>query len=228
MVNFTIITAIPDLIIDNPVLRLGIIGKSFQKGLFTVKTLDLRQFTNNTTIDDYPFGGGPGLVIKYDPVDQAIKHALLTADNPLIVMPNPWGKTVSSTDLNTFIQYQDIIMICGRYDGIDHRIIEKYSPYLVSTGNIILSGGELSCLMIVDAMVRLLPGCLGNEQSKENETFSDNLISCPKYTRPAVTYDNLAVPKILLSGNRQKIMTYKRNQRIKETILRRPELINIK
>ncbi len=211
-------------------LGLSLAGKAHDKGLWNLKVLDLRDFAldKHKTVDDSPFGGGIGMVMKPDVIDAAITHAKTILPAAKVVYPSPRGRTLTQNWVENHTN-QDLIILCGRFEGIDQRVIDHHSMEEVSLGDFILSGGELAALTMIDAIIRLLPGVIAKPGATQQESFSNTtkyarLLEYPHYTRPSV-WNGLAVPEVLLSGNHEQIDTWRLEQAREITASRRPDLL---
>ncbi len=190
---------------------------------------NLRDYTHDhhKTCDDKPFGGGPGMVLKPEPIFEAVSGIFgkrTKKKGRRFLYMSPQGKTFNQKMAKAFAKEKELVFLCGHYEGVDQRVVDKLVTDEVSIGDYVLTGGELPALAVLDAVVRLLPGVLGNEASKEFESFSQNLLEYPQYTRPAV-YRGLKVPKVLLSGNHKEIELWRQKTALDRTSKRRPELL---
>lgn len=219
--RFVVVTLFPGVV--EAYLNEGIVGRARARGLFSATTVDPRTYTSDRhrTVDDVPFGGGAGMVMKPEPVAQAIEAAGPVTRRVLL---SPGGRPLTQADVQVFAGYESILLLCGRYEGIDDRVVQRFIDEEVSLGDFVLSGGELAGLCLVDAVVRLLPGALGNAESAENESFSHGLLEHPHYTRPADWRDE-GVPEVLLSGHHAEIDRWRRRESIRRTAMRRPEML---
>lgn len=206
----------------------SIIGKAREKGLVDIEAVNLRDFTQDRhrTTDDTPYGGGPGMVMKVEPVCRAIEalKSRRPAESPRVLLMTPQGRRFDQAMAEELARENWIISVCGRYEGVDERIRERLITDEVSIGDYVLTGGELPALVVVDAVVRLLPGVLGDESSPEMESFSSGLLEYPQYTRPA-DFRGWKVPEVLLSGNHAEITKWRREAALERTYRRRPDLI---
>ncbi len=188
---------------------------------------DTRDYTadKHRTIDDYPYGGGPGMVLKIEPIVRSMDHIFESMDQKVakIIMPSPRGKKLEQSDITKLSLEQHLVFVCGHYKGIDERIHEFYTIEEYSVGDYILSSGEIAALVMIDAIIRLLPGVLGDIDSAWTDSFSDHLLDAPYYTRPE-NFRDAHVPEVLLSGNHKKIDVWRRNIRERQTLERRPDL----
>lgn len=220
-----IVTIFPDIFIgpfDN-----SIIGRSRNKGILELSIHDLRDYTTDRhhVVDDYSYGGGPGMVMKPEPFFDAVK-ALCEKDmeNRRIIYASPQGKVFNQGIAEDMAKADQLIFLCGHYEGVDERVIENLVTDEISIGDFILTGGELPTAMMIDSIVRLLPGSLGNEESHQAESFSDGWLEYPQYTRPA-EYMGCQVPSILLSGNHAEIRKWRLRKSIERTYRKRPDII---
>lgn len=220
-----ILTTFPGMI--EAVAGESILGKARQKGLIDVEAVNLRDFTSDKhrTTDDAPFGGGPGMVMKPEPVFDAVE-ALISRrpGRARILLMTPQGRRFDQSMAEQLARESHVIMICGRYEGVDERIREHLATDEVSIGDYVLTGGELAALVVLDAVARLLPGVLGDESSPESESFSSGLLEYPQYTRPA-EFRGYNVPEVLASGNHELIRKWRRAQALERTLERRPDLL---
>ena len=219
-----IITPFPeaiDILIENNIANQGI-----KKNLLNVEIINLRDFAkdNYKKIDDEPYGGGSGMVMMCQPLFDAIDHCIdLSVDKPVIIFPSPRGKKLSHDISSELSNEKSLIFICGHYKGIDERVIEKYVDLEISIGDFIISNGELSTMIIFDSIARLVPGVLNDINSAMTDSFVDDLLDAPYFTRPN-EIDGLKVPKVLLSGNHKSIKDWKEEKKIEITKDRRPDL----
>jgi tRNA (guanine37-N1)-methyltransferase len=224
--NFHVLTLFPEMI-DN-CMSTSITGRAIDKGLISVNSINIRDFANNKygQIDDYPYGGGAGMVMQPGPVFESYQYIEKKIGyKPRVVYLTPQGKVFEQSMAQEFAQEEDVVFLCGHYEGIDERVLDKIVTDNVSIGDYVLTGGELPAMVMMDAISRLVPGVLNNNISAEFESFNDNLLEYPQYTRPS-TFMNEKVPDILLSGNHAKIERWRREQSIIRTIERRPDLMN--
>ena len=222
---FSIVTIFPSLI--KSCLQDGIVARAWKQGKIEIEPVDLRVFTHDRhrTTDDRPFGGGEGMVMTPEPLSQAIKKTVRRqVGRRRVILLSPQGRRFSQDVALELSKEEQLVLICGRYEGIDERVRAKYVDDEISAGDFILSGGELPALMVVDAVTRLLPGVLGCVDSAANDTFSRNLLKHPQYTRPRV-FEQMEVPEILFSGDHARIEEYRFIESVKRTMERRPDLI---
>ena len=220
-----IISAVPELL-HSP-LHFSIPKKAQEKGLVEIHIHNLHEYGlgKYRQIDDYPFGGGAGMVLMAEPISNCIEKLTAERNYQYIIYTTPDGQTFDQKSANQLSLAQNILILCGHYKGIDHRIRELYITHEISLGDFVLSGGEIAAAAITDAIVRLIPGVIGNEESALNDSFQDNLLAPPLYTRPT-EFKNLSVPDILLSGNHGKIEEWRLEQSLERTKQLRPDLLN--
>jgi tRNA (guanine37-N1)-methyltransferase len=223
-----VVTLFPEMF---QALSCGIISRALNKGLLTIDFYNPRDFTTDLhkTVDDRPYGGGPGMVMKVEPLLAAINAGQQKANNKAkVICMSPQGKRITQQDINTIItNTSEVIFVAGRYEGIDERVYDLAVDQEWSIGDYVLSGGELAIMVVLDAMARLLPGALGHVDSAKQDSFVDDLLDCPHYTRPEIVYDK-KVPEVLLSGDHQAIDDWRLQQRLGRTWLRRPDLLKMK
>jgi tRNA (guanine37-N1)-methyltransferase len=205
----------------------GVSSRAVNQGLLEVSSFNPRDFTDDphATVDDRPYGGGPGMVMTIEPLRKAISAAKdWIQGESLVVYLSPQGKVLQQTAVNQFATGQSLILIAGRYEGIDERLIELEVDQEWSIGDYVLSGGELPAMVFMDALIRQLPGALGHKESANQDSFADGILDCPHYTRPE-KYEGLDVPEVLLSGNHEKIRQWRLKQSLLRTKQRRPDLL---
>lgn len=220
-----VVTLFPDMI--RGALEFGIVGRAIDRGLLAVGTEDPRGHTSDVhrTVDDRPYGGGPGMVLKPEPMLAAIRAAhARTPSGSLRVHLSAQGELLDARIAREFAALPGLVLVAGRYEGIDERIVELGVDRELSIGDYVLSGGELPALVLIDAVARLLPGALNDERSSEEESFSDGLLDWPHYTRPE-TFEGSAVPAVLMSGNHADIRRWRLREAVVRTWRRRPDLI---
>lgn len=219
-----ILSVVPNLL-QSP-LQHSILKRAQEKGLLEVHIHDIRDYatTKHKQVDDYPFGGGAGMVLQCEPIAACLDALLAARAYDAVIYMTPDGKTLNQTTCNYLSMLQNIIVLCGHYKGIDERIRETYITMEMSVGDYVLSGGEIPALLLVDALGRLIPGVLNDETSALLDSFQDNLLAPPVYTRPA-TWRGLDVPAILLSGHEAKVDDWRMEQSLKRTKERRPDLL---
>jgi len=220
-----IITVSPDLI-KSP-FEFSIMKRAIDKQMAEVHFHDLRKFALNKygKIDDYQFGGGAGMVLMIEPIDECISQLKKERDYDEIIYMTPDAPTLNQRTANTLSMAENILILCGHYKGVDHRIRKMHITKEISIGDYVLSGGELGAVVLCDAIIRLIPGVLGDETSALTDSFQDNLLSPPVYTRPA-EYKGMKVPAVLLSGNFPKIDDWRNEQAISRTASIRPDLLS--
>ena len=208
-------------------VELGVTGRAIGAGQVRLETLNPRDYARDRhrTVDDRPYGGGPGMVMAVEPLRSAIRAARAAAGaDAKVSLLSPQGRPLKQGAVRQLARREDLILVCGRYEGIDERLIEREIDEEWSIGDYVLSGGELAAAVLIDAVTRLLPGVLGDEQSAEQDSFMDGLLDCQHYTRPE-EIDGLTVPPVLLSGDHGAIERWRRKQALGRTWLRRPELL---
>jgi tRNA (guanine37-N1)-methyltransferase len=223
-----IITPFPEAI--NTLIENNIANQGIKKNLLEVEIINLRDFAkdNYKKIDDEPYGGGSGMVMMCQPLFDAIDHCIdLSVDKPLIIFPSPRGKKLNHDISSKLSKEKSLIFICGHYKGIDERVIEKYVDLEISIGDYIVSNGELSSMIIFDSIARLVPGVLNDINSAMTDSFVDDLLDAPYFTRPN-EIDGLKVPEVLLSGNHEAIKKWRNDKKIEITKDRRPDLLKEK
>ncbi|MGC1182424.1 tRNA (guanosine(37)-N1)-methyltransferase TrmD [Legionella sp.] len=225
MLHFGVITLIPELF---NALDYGITGRAIEQGLAKIDLWNPREWASRPyrQVDDKPYGGGPGMVMMYEPLQAAIEqaHSQMPSHCKTIYL-SPQGKAIRQNDLNQVVNAkQPLLFIAGRYEGIDERILHHYINEEWSLGDFVLSGGELAAMVFIDAIIRLIPGSLGHLGSAEQDSFMNGLLDCPHYTRPA-TINGLEVPQVLLSGNHRTIALWRKKQSLGKTWLKRPDLL---
>ena len=223
-----ILTLYPD--IYPGYLGYSLLGKALQKKIWELNIYNLRDFGEgkHKVVDDKPFGGGAGMIIKPDILGNAIEKTLIkNHDQQKLVYLSPKGKPFKQVDAEKFSQSNGVSILCGHFEGIDQRIIDIYEIEEISMGDYVLTGGEVASFAFLDAIIRLLPGVLGNEISIKDESFSDNLLEYPQYTKPQ-EYKNIKVPDVLLSGNHKKIAEWRRGKSLEITKKNRPDLLKDK
>ena len=225
MMRIDILTVLPEML-ESP-LHCSILQRAQDKGLVEIHVHNLRDWSlrKHRKVDDYPFSGEAGMVMQIEPVDRFIEQLKSERHYDEVIFTSPDGEILSQPLANTLSLAQNLIILCGHYKGVDYRIREHLVTKEISIGNYVLTGGELPAAVIADSIVRLIPGAIGDEQSALNDSFQDNLLEAPVYTRPA-DYKGWKVPDILLSGNKAKIDEWKMQQALNRTKQLRPELLN--
>ena len=208
-------------------LHTSIPARAQEKGLVTIRIHNLRDYATNKykQVDDYPFGGSAGMVLMVEPIAKCIEQLKAERHYDEVIYLCPDGKTLNQREANTLSLKSNLILLCGHYKGVDERIREHYITREISIGDYVLSGGELAAAVLADAIIRLIPGVISDEESALNDSFQDDLLSPPEYTRPAV-FNGWEVPPILLSGHAQKIQDWRMDQAMKRTKERRPDLLD--
>jgi len=218
--KFDIISIFPEFFLSP--LSCGILRIAQERSIIEINITNPRDFTQDGTVDDYQFGGGAGMVMKPEPLTSAISH-VMTKKSCLINL-TPKGQRLNQSILVELAKNEHIIMICGRYKGIDERVNYIFKPLEISVGDYVLSGGEIAALTVIESITRLLPGALGNRDSADSDSFHDNLLESPLYTRPH-TYKKLRVPQILRNGNHNLIAQWRRRNSLEKTLTQRPDLL---
>ena len=214
----------------NTVLGESIIKRAQKKKVVEINIIDLRSFSKDKhrKVDDKPFGGGPGMVMRIEPFFEAVNYIRQKAKDKRIktriILMSPKGSAFNHRLAARLSKYEHMILLCGHYEGIDERVREHLIDEEISIGDFVLTGGELAAMVIIDAVARLLPGTLGNKDSSSDESFSDRLLEYPQYTRPA-DYKGMRVPEVLLSGDHEKIKEWRKTESLKITKRKRPDLI---
>jgi tRNA (guanine37-N1)-methyltransferase len=204
----------------------SLLKKAQEKNLLSIFLHNIRDWAEDKhrMTDDMPYGGGCGMVMKIEPIDKALAEIKIPQDHPKVILMTPQGELLTHQVASELSREKQIIIICGRYEGVDERIRENLVNREISIGDYILTGGELAAMVLVDVVSRFIPDVLGNPESIEHESFAEGLLEYPQYTRPAI-YNNWAVPEVLLSGNHAQIEQWKRFESLKRTYRRRPDLL---
>ena len=226
MMNFHVMTLFPEMIEQG--MHTSVTGRALDQGLIHLNTVNIRDFAFNKHkhVDDYPYGGGAGMVMQAEPIYLAWESITAPMEKkPRLIYVTPQGRVFNQEMAREYSGEDDLVFLCGHYEGVDERILEEIVTDYVSIGDYVLSGGELAAMVMMDAVSRLVPGVLGNEESAEFESFQDNLLEHPHYTRPAV-FHGRPVPEVLLSGHHANIDRWRRNQSLKRTKERRPDLLD--
>lgn len=223
--QFYIMTLFPEMVMNG--LNTSIIGRAAEKGLLNIKALNIRDYAYNkhNSVDDYPYGGGAGMLMQAEPVYQtyeAVKKK--TGKTPRVVYLSPLGKTFQQEMAEEFAKEEELVLLCGHYEGIDERVLEEIVTDYVSIGDYVLTGGELPAMVMVDAIARLIPDVLHNDVSAEFESFQDHLLEYPQYSRPEIWHDK-QVPPVLLSGHHANVEKWRREQSVIRTAKFRPDLL---
>ncbi len=222
--NFKVITLFPEMILN--LTKFGVVGRAIEKNLANVEVLNPRDYSTdpNRRVDDRPYGGGPGMVMQYEPLQKTIQKARENVSNPWVICLSAQGKPFRHEDVERLSPYNHLILLAGRYEGIDERLIESEVDEEISVGDTVVSGGELPAMMMMDALIRHIPKVLGSDESARQDSFVDGLLDCPHYTRPESVND-LSVPKVLLKGDHQAIQKWREKQSLGRTFQRRQSLI---
>jgi tRNA (guanine37-N1)-methyltransferase len=225
-VTVDLVTIFPAMV--ESALAAGVVGRARERGLVDVTVRDLRDYTEDRhrVVDDIPYGGGPGMVMKPEPFFRAVEAIVAERGQPsAVVLATPQGRPLTHAKALRLSRMDRIVVLCGRYEGVDERVAEALVTEEVSIGDYVLTGGELAALVIVDAVVRLVPGVVGDGASVVEDSFVRGLLDHPHYTRPSV-FRGMTVPDVLLSGHHAAIETWRRRERVKRTVERRPDLLD--
>ena len=223
--NFHVLTLFPEMIMNG--LETSILGRAAAKGIVSFEAVNIRDYTleRHGKVDDYPYGGGAGMVMQAEPIYRAYEALVeKIGKKPRVIYMTPQGKTFNQNIAEDLAKEEDLVFLCGHYEGVDERVMEMIATDYLSAGDYVLTGGELPAMMMIDCISRLVPGVLNNNVSAEFETFHDNLLEYPQYTRPEV-FMGKKVPDILLSGHHANVEKWRREQSIIRTLKNRPELL---
>ena len=223
--NFHILTLFPEMVMGG--LGVSITGRAMEKGVITVNAVNIRDYSKDKHrhVDDAPYGGGAGMVMQPGPVVDAYEDLCgRLLKRPRVIYMTPQGKVFNQKIAQELAKEEDLVFLCGHYEGIDERALELICTDFLSVGDYVLTGGELPAMVMIDCISRLIPGVLNNEVSAEVESFHDNLLEYPQYTRPEI-YREMPVPQVLLSGHHKNIQEWRRQQSIRRTLERRPDLL---
>ena len=223
--NFHVLTLFPEMIMNG--LETSILGRAAAKGIVMFEAVNIRDYTleRHGKVDDYPYGGGAGMVMQAEPIYRAYEALVeKIGKKPRVIYMTPQGKTFNQNIAEDLAKEEDLVFLCGHYEGVDERVLEMIATDYLSAGDYVLTGGELPAMMMIDCISRLVPGVLNNNVSAEFETFHDNLLEYPQYTRPEV-FMGKKVPDILLSGHHANVEKWRREQSIIRTLKNRPELL---
>lgn len=223
--NYHVLTLFPEMILQG--LNTSIIGRAIEKGILSLEAVNIRDYAGNRygKVDDYPYGGGAGMVMQAEPVYAAVKDLEEhMGHKPRVIYLTPQGSVFRQEMAVDFAKEEDLVFLCGHYEGIDERVLEEVVTDYVSIGDYVLTGGELPAMVMIDAISRMVPGVLSNGESGTIESFHDNLLEYPQYSRPEVWRDK-AVPPVLLSGHHANVEKWRREESIKRTLERRPDLL---
>jgi tRNA (guanine37-N1)-methyltransferase len=220
---FYVLTLFPEMVLQP--LKFSVLGKAMENGVFRVEAINIRDFAfdRHKTTDDYPYGGGQGMIMKPEPVTRAIKFLLEQDPKIWFILLTPQGITFSQSSARRLSKFKKLALVCGRYEGIDERV-KRYVNEEISIGDYVLTGGEFAALVIIDCVVRLLPSALHRAESAQEESFSEDLLEYPQYTRPPF-FEGKKVPEVLLSGNHREIEKWRRREALFRTWVRRPDLL---
>ena len=223
--NFHVLTLFPEMIMNG--LETSILGRAAAKGIVSFEAVNIRDYTleRHGKVDDYPYGGGAGMVMQAEPIYRAYEALVeKIGKKPRVIYMTPQGQTFNQSIAEDLAKEEDLVFLCGHYEGVDERVLEMIATDYLSAGDYVLTGGELPAMMMIDCISRLVPGVLNNNVSAEFETFHDNLLEYPQYTRPEV-FMSKKVPDILLSGHHANVEKWRREQSIIRTLKNRPELL---
>ena len=223
--TFDIVTIFPGMV--QQAMGAGVLGRAIDRGAIDVRVRDLRDFTTDRhrVVDDVPYGGGPGMVLKPDPIFRALDGIEAERGRPMtVLLTSPQGTRFTQDVARRLVRLEHLVILCGRYEGVDERVRERAATEELSLGDFVLTGGEVAALAVIEATVRLLPGALGDEASADADSFSDGILDFPHYTRPAESR-GLAVPHVLLSGDHDRIRRWRRKEALRATRERRPDLL---
>ena len=220
----SVISLFPEMF--QAITQYGVTGRAIKSGLVEVDFFNPRDFTHDKhkTVDDRPYGGGPGMLMKVQPLKDAIVSAKLSVPNAKVIYLSPQGRTLTQEGVQQLAKQAEFILVAGRYEGVDERFIQSEIDEEWSIGDFVLSGGELPAMVLMDAVFRMVPGVLGKQASADEDSFSDGLLDCPHYTRPEVL-NGEPVPSVLLSGNHEEIRRWRLKQKLGRTFQRRPDLL---
>ncbi|MGO3408397.1 tRNA (guanosine(37)-N1)-methyltransferase TrmD [Marinomonas sp.] len=220
----SVISLFPEMF--QAITQYGVTGRAIKSGLVSMDFINPRDFTHDRhkTVDDRPYGGGPGMLMKVQPLKDAITSAKLLVPNAKVIYLSPQGRTLTQEGVQQLAKQAEFILVAGRYEGVDERLIQSEIDEEWSIGDFVLSGGELPAMVLMDAVLRMVPGVLGKQASADEDSFADGLLDCPHYTRPEVL-DGESVPSVLLSGNHEEIRRWRLKQKLGRTLQRRPDLL---
>ena len=224
--NYYVMTLFPEMIENG--MHTSIIGRAMAKGLLTLQTINIRDFSTrgDGRIDDYPYGGGAGMVMQAEPVYRAYTDlAARRGHRPRLVYLTPQGKTFTQQMAKELALEEDLVFLCGHYEGIDERVLDEIATDYISIGDYVLTGGELPSMVLMDSISRMVPGVLSNQESGETESFSGSLLEYPQYSRPEVWHDT-ATPPVLMSGHHANVERWRRDQSLYRTLKHRPDLLD--
>lgn len=223
--NFHVLTLFPDMIRQG--LHTSVTGRALASGVIQLNAVNIRDYSTNkhNHVDDYPYGGGAGMVMQPEPIYRAYEDVAKTLEKPpRVIYVTPQGSVFRQSVAEELSKEENLVFLCGHYEGVDERVLEELVTDYISIGDYVLTGGELPAMVMIDAISRLIPGVLNNKESAEFESFHDNLLEYPQYTRP-VEYHGKRVPEVLLSGHHGNVERWRREQSLRRTLERRPELL---
>ena len=226
MKRFDVVTLFPEMF--SALTQSGVTGRAESRGIYDLVCWNPREFADDPrrTVDDRPYGGGPGMLMKAPILSQSVRKAKqLLGDDALVVAMSPQGAPVDEAMIARLVAHKAIIFVAGRYEGFDERFLEQDVDLELSVGDIVVSGGEMPAMLVMDSLIRRIPGVLGDEMSAEQDSFVDGLLDCPHYTRPEI-FEGRAVPEVLLSGDHARIADWRAAQALKRTLDRRPDLLD--
>ncbi|MGN0307139.1 MAG: tRNA (guanosine(37)-N1)-methyltransferase TrmD [Lachnospiraceae bacterium] len=227
--NFHILTLFPEMVLQG--LNTSIIGRACEKGLLSVEAVNIRDYTldKHKKVDDYPYGGGAGMLMQAQPIYDAYLHIMQKIEarqHPRVIYLTPQGRVFNQELAVELAAQKDLILLCGHYEGVDERVLEEIVTDYISIGDYVLTGGELPAMVLVDAVSRMVPGVLSNQESPETESFGNGLLEYPQYTRPE-EWRGKKVPEVLLSGHHKNIEKWRMEEALKRTAERRPDLMKL-
>lgn len=226
-IQFSAITLFPEMF--SSVTEYGVVGRAVKAGLIKISCINPRNFTEDRhrTVDDRPYGGGPGMLMKVEPLERSILSIKEKHEDAKVIYLSPQGRTLNHQLVKELTKESHLVLLSGRYEGVDQRLIDQQVDIEISIGDFVLSGGELAAMTVIDSVTRMLPSALGHNDSAEEDSFEDGLLDHPHYTRPEL-YNDVNVPSILLGGDHQAIKTWRLKQRLGNTWLKRPDLLEKK
>jgi len=222
--KFDVLTLFPEMI--EAYLRQGVLGRAINRGLVDITLINIRDFARGShqITDDRPYGGGDGMIMKPGPIFRTLQSVDRMKGISRVILLSPQGKRFDQSMAWDMSRWDQLILICGRYEGVDERILSTYIDVELSVGDYILTGGELGAMLVIDAVARLIPGVLGGEKSSIEDSFEDGLLKYPQYTRPR-SFQGMEVPQILMSGDHEKIRVWRRKESLRRTVEKRPDLL---
>lgn len=222
--RFDVITLFPEMVAGP--FRLSLMGKAQERGRFLLQVHDLREYAEgrHRVCDDYPFGGGEGMVLKVEPLCRAVRAIARPELDRRVLLMSPGGTRFDQAQAVRLARYEQLVLLCGHYEGVDERVREHLIDEEISIGDFVLTGGELAAMVVIETTARLLPGVVGDEDSIRNESFEQGLLDFPQYTRPR-SFEDMEVPAVLLSGDHARIASWRREQALRRTLVNRPDLL---